>query len=60
MCRNIKPLFNYEPPATREEIHEAAQGRVTLKDLGRGAQVSVPRSEAVEAVRRALAEGLPS
>lgn len=24
MCRNIKPLFNFEPPATREEIHEAS------------------------------------
>ena len=24
MCRNIKPLFNYEPPVTEEEIHQAA------------------------------------
>ncbi len=24
MCRNIKPLFNYDPPATDEEIHDAA------------------------------------
>ncbi len=24
MCRNIKPLFNFEPPATDHEIHEAA------------------------------------
>lgn len=24
MCRNIKPLFNYAPPVTDEEIHEAA------------------------------------
>jgi len=24
MCRNIKPLFNFEPPATRNEVHEAA------------------------------------
>lgn len=24
MCRNIKPLFNFEPPATRNEIHDAA------------------------------------
>ena len=21
MCRNIKPLFNFDPPATDEEIH---------------------------------------
>jgi hypothetical protein len=24
MCRNIKPLFNFEPPATAEEIQAAA------------------------------------
>ncbi|HKJ28288.1 MAG TPA: DUF2277 domain-containing protein [Anaerolineales bacterium] len=24
MCRNIKPLFNYEPPATEEDIRGAA------------------------------------
>jgi hypothetical protein len=24
MCRNIKPLFNFEPPATREEIRDAS------------------------------------
>lgn len=24
MCRNIKPLFNFEPPATDEEIHAAS------------------------------------
>jgi hypothetical protein len=24
MCRNIKPLFNFEPPATAEEIRAAA------------------------------------
>ena len=24
MCRSIKPLFNFEPPATREEIRAAA------------------------------------
>lgn len=24
MCRNIKPLFNFEPPATDEEIRDAA------------------------------------
>lgn len=24
MCRNIKTLFNYEPPATEEEIRAAA------------------------------------
>ncbi|MBO0992904.1 DUF2277 domain-containing protein [Bacillus sp. SD088] len=24
MCRNIKPLFNYDPPATKDEIQAAA------------------------------------
>lgn len=24
MCRNIKMLFNFEPPATQAEIHDAA------------------------------------
>ncbi|WP_240617301.1 DUF2277 domain-containing protein [Nocardioides speluncae] len=24
MCRNIRPLHNYEPPATRDEVHDAA------------------------------------
>jgi hypothetical protein len=24
MCRNIRPLHNFEPPATREEVRDAA------------------------------------
>jgi hypothetical protein len=24
MCRNIRTLFNYEPPATQEEVRDAA------------------------------------
>ena len=24
MCRNIRTLFNFEPPATDEEIHDAS------------------------------------
>jgi hypothetical protein len=24
MCRNIKPLFNFDPPVTDQEIHEAS------------------------------------
>jgi len=24
MCRNIRPLFNFEPPATPDEVHDAA------------------------------------
>ena len=25
MCRNIRPLFNFEPPATKEEIMKASE-----------------------------------
>ena len=24
MCRNIRPLFNFEPPVTEDEVHDAA------------------------------------
>jgi hypothetical protein len=24
MCRNIRPLHNFEPPATSQEVHDAA------------------------------------
>jgi hypothetical protein len=24
MCRNIRPLHNFEPPATESEVHDAA------------------------------------
>ena len=24
MCRNIRPLFNYDPPATQQELQQAA------------------------------------
>lgn len=24
MCRNIKPLFNFEPPVSEDEVHAAA------------------------------------
>ena len=24
MCRNIRTLYNFEPPATSEEVHDAA------------------------------------
>lgn len=24
MCRNIRPLFNFEPPATSAEVHDAS------------------------------------
>jgi len=39
---------------------EIAAGKVTLKDLARGMQVSVPRARTVDAIRQALAKHLPS
>ncbi len=24
MCRNIRPLYNFEPPASEDEVHSAA------------------------------------
>ena len=24
MCRNIRPLFNFDPPTTQDEMHDAA------------------------------------
>ena len=24
MCRNIRPLFNYDPPTTEADVHDAA------------------------------------
>jgi len=39
---------------------EAAAGKVTLKDLGRGKQVTVAREKAAEAIRQALAKHLSS
>lgn len=35
MCRNIKTLFNFEPPATEEEIH-ASSLQFVRKLSGRG------------------------
>jgi histidyl-tRNA synthetase len=39
---------------------EAAASKVTIKDLGRGKQVTVGRERAAEAIRQALAKHLSS
>jgi histidyl-tRNA synthetase len=39
---------------------EMAAGKVTLRDLARGMQVTVPRVRAADAIRQALAKHLPS
>ena len=30
MCRNIRPLHNFEPPATRDEVRAAAEQYVRM------------------------------
>jgi hypothetical protein len=44
MCRNIRPLFNFEPPATDEEVTAAALQFVrkvsgTRKPSGKNAEI---------------------
>ncbi|HEX8113085.1 MAG TPA: DUF2277 domain-containing protein [Kofleriaceae bacterium] len=55
MCRNIRPLFNFEPPATDDEIRAAALQYVrkvsgTRKPSEANAD---PFERAVEAIARA-------
>ncbi len=52
MCRNIRPLFNFEPPATDSEI-EAAALQFVRKISGFN-QPSAANSEAFEAAVAAI------
>ena len=63
MCRNIRTLHNFEPPATRDEIHAAATQYVrkvagTTKPSAANAQVFDDAIEAVAAATRVLLEHL--
>jgi hypothetical protein len=55
MCRNIKTLFNFEPPATEEEIHGAALQFVRkLSGFAKPSRVNAPAFDrAVEEVAAA-------
>ena len=58
MCRNIRPLFNFEPPATVEEIRAAALQYVrkvsgTRAPAGKNANVF---DHAVEQIAQATEE----
>ena len=44
MCRNIRTLFNFEPPATDEEIRASAL-QFVRKRLGDVGQDIVPREQ---------------
>jgi len=52
MCRNIKPLFNFEPPATEAEIRAAA-----LQYVRKISGVNKP-SQANEAAFQAAVEAI--
>lgn len=62
MCRNIKPLFNFEPPASEDEIRAAALQYVRkISGVNKPSQVNEATFEAaVEAVAAASGELLDS
>jgi hypothetical protein len=51
MCRNIHTLYNFEPPATRDEVHDAA-----LQYVRKISGVSKPSQANEEAFARAVDE----
>jgi hypothetical protein len=62
MCRNIKTLFNFEPPATEDEIHASALQFVRkLSGFNRPSQVNAAAFEqAVDEVSQAARKLLTS
>ena len=51
MCRNIRTLHNFEPPATKEEVHDAA-----LQYVRKISGSSKPSQANADAFDRAVAE----
>jgi len=51
MCRNIRTLFNFEPPATEDEIHASA-----LQFVRKLSGFNKPSQANAEAFDRAVAE----
>jgi hypothetical protein len=51
MCRNIRTLHNFEPPATEDEVHEAA-----LQYVRKISGSSKPSQANQEVFERAVAE----
>ena len=51
MCHNIKTLFNFEPPATEDEIHASA-----LQFVRKLSGFNKPSHANAEAFERAVAE----
>jgi hypothetical protein len=63
MCRNIRPLFNFEPPATDEEIRSAALQFVrkvsgTRKPSGKNLGVFDRAVDAIAEITRELVDSL--
>lgn len=63
MCRNIRPLFNFEPPATDEECRAAALQFVrkvsgTRKPSGKNTAVFEDAVEHIFAITRQLVDSL--
>ena len=50
MCRNIRPLFNFEPPATEEEVRAAS-----LQFVRKVSGFARPSQANAEAFERAVA-----
>jgi hypothetical protein len=51
MCRNIRTLYNYAPPATSEEVHAAA-----LQYVRKVSGTSKPSAANAPAIQQAVAE----
>lgn len=51
MCRNIRPLHNFEPPASDDEVHAAA-----LQYVRKIAGTTAPSARNAAAFERAVAE----
>lgn len=62
MCRNIRTLFNFEPPATEQEAHDAALQYVRkVSGFTKPSQANTPAferavEEMTDCTRRLLAE----
>ncbi|MEU5691602.1 DUF2277 domain-containing protein [Actinosynnema sp. NPDC020468] len=54
MCRNIRVLHNFEPPATQDEVHAAAVQYV--RKVSGSAKPSAANQEAFDAAVEAVAE----
>ncbi|MGH3787776.1 MAG: DUF2277 domain-containing protein [Pseudonocardiaceae bacterium] len=54
MCRNIRPLYNFDPPATRDEVRSAALQYV--RKISGSAKPSRINEEAFERAVDAVAE----